>query len=147
VFYPQCKGHLPSAASRVVFDVCVLCRLFCRYWELVVTARRLFMTGVIVALDRGSVTQYSAGIFVTLGSALLQTACVSLHPRNMTTDDQHRLPTHVLALPPCYVTCTVSRVFTFRRALLRYAPYCEASENGLAFMVEVGCPSFCHAKH
>jgi hypothetical protein len=39
-----------------------------------VTARRLFMTGVIVSLERGSITQYSAGIFVTLGSALLQTA-------------------------------------------------------------------------
>jgi hypothetical protein len=43
------------------------------YWELVVTARRLIMTGAIVALKRGSLVQFGVGILVSLTAALLQT--------------------------------------------------------------------------
>lgn len=44
------------------------------FWELVVTARRLIMTGALVALTRGSVEQYSVGLFVCVFGALMQTS-------------------------------------------------------------------------
>jgi hypothetical protein len=56
---------------RILFDTY---RTSAWYWELVVTIRRLMMTGVLVALERGSITQYSCGLLVSLFSALLQAA-------------------------------------------------------------------------
>jgi len=42
------------------------------FWEVVVTVRRLLLTGVLVAFDRGSVTQIVTGILVALMFLLLQ---------------------------------------------------------------------------
>jgi hypothetical protein len=43
------------------------------YWEIVVTIRRLFITGVLVIFEQGSVMQLSIALFLCFGSALLQT--------------------------------------------------------------------------
>lgn len=44
------------------------------FWELVVTARRLVLTGALVSLPRGSVEQYSVGLFVCVFGSLMQTS-------------------------------------------------------------------------
>ena len=42
------------------------------YWELVVTLRRLLITGAIVLLEKGSVVQYTAGLMLCFVAACMQ---------------------------------------------------------------------------
>ena len=49
------------------------------YWEIIVTIRRLFMTGVLVLFEQGSVMQLSLGLFSCFGSALLQSGFCPYH--------------------------------------------------------------------
>ena len=56
---------------RLLFDAYAL---HAWYWEIIVTIRRLFMTGVLVIFQQGSVMQLSLGLFSCIGAALLQTS-------------------------------------------------------------------------
>ena len=47
-------------------------RIDCFYWEVVVTAKRLTLTGVIMLFEQGSVMQFSVGILTTVISLSLQ---------------------------------------------------------------------------
>jgi len=61
---------------RLLFDTYTLDSW---YWEIVVTIRRLFITGVLVIFEQGSVMQLSIALFLCFGSALLQTTFNPYH--------------------------------------------------------------------
>jgi len=67
--------------TRLLFDTY---RPLVWYWELIVTTRRLILTGAIVALQRGSVLQFTAGLTVCLVGALLQ---ISFQPYCATAEN------------------------------------------------------------